>query len=78
MRKNPPSKYVSTKKTHPLARYREKQTPPLTVTEMAARLGVSKATVSRWETGARVPSSTFLPILARLTGVSIPSLMGIG
>lgn len=65
-------------KPHPLTVYRENHAPPLSVTDMAARLGVSKATVSRWEAGKRKPSSAFLPIIARLTGVSIPSLMGIG
>lgn len=63
-----------TKRTHPLTRYREEHS--LSLTKLASEMGVSKATLSRWESGQRRPSRRFLPLIARLTKTSIPALMG--
>ena len=43
----------------------------LTQDELAAYMGVSKASVSKWETGQCYPDITFLPILATYFNISI-------
>jgi transcriptional regulator with XRE-family HTH domain len=60
--------------THPLKAFRESQTPPLTQDELATRLGVSKAAVSRWETGARKVDEELLAKVARITGIAAAKL----
>ena len=55
---------------HPLKRYRDEQVPPLTQDDLAGLLGVSKASVSRWETGARKIDDELLPKVAEVTGIS--------
>ena len=62
---------------HPLTAYRAKHDPPLSQTELAARLGVSRATVWRWEKGERTPDRKFLPTLSNLTGAPIAELIGL-
>lgn len=47
----------------------------LTQEEVAAHLGVSKASVSKWETGQSYPDITLLPKLAAYFGVSIDELV---
>nr|MBO2494492.1 transcriptional regulator [Clostridia bacterium]PZN11135.1 MAG: transcriptional regulator [Caldicoprobacter oshimai] len=48
----------------------------LTQEELANYLGVSKAAVSKWETGQSYPDITFLPQLATFFNISIDELMG--
>jgi len=47
----------------------------VTQDELAAYIGVSKASVSKWETGQSYPDITFLPALASYFDISIDSLM---
>lgn len=54
---------------HPLRAYRERQDPPLTQEQLAGQLGVSKASVSRWETGERKPEQELVPVISRKTGI---------
>jgi Helix-turn-helix. len=48
----------------------------LTQEELANYLGVSKASVSKWETGQSYPDITFLPQLATFFNISIDELIG--
>lgn len=48
----------------------------VTQDELAAYIGVSKASVSKWETGQSYPDITFLPQLAAYFNISIDSLIG--
>lgn len=48
----------------------------MTQEELANYIGVSKASVSKWETGQSYPDITFLPQLAALFNISIDELMG--
>ena len=48
----------------------------ITQDELAKYLGVSKAAISKWETGQSYPDITFLPILASYFNVSIDELIG--
>lgn len=48
----------------------------VTQDELAAYVGVSKASVSKWETGLSFPDITLLPILASYFDISIDDLMG--
>ena len=48
----------------------------MTQEELAKYIGVSKASVSKWETGQSYPDITFLPQLATLFNISIDELMG--
>lgn len=48
----------------------------ITQDELAAYIGVSKASVSKWETGQSYPDITFLPQLAAYFNISIDKLMG--
>jgi transcriptional regulator with XRE-family HTH domain len=57
-------------KVHPLTAYREAQNPPLTQESLAAVLGVSKGTVSRWEARVRLPDPAILAALQEKTGIS--------
>ena len=50
----------------------------LTVEQLAERVGVSKQTVSQWETDQTSPRAGLLPTLAEVLGVSIASLFGEG
>lgn len=47
----------------------------LTQEDLASYIGVSKASVSKWETGQSYPDITFLPQLATYFGISIDELM---
>ncbi len=47
----------------------------VTQDELAAFIGVSKASVSKWETGQSYPDVTFLPQLASYFGISVDELM---
>lgn len=59
---------------HPLRAYREKQDPPLTQEGLADLLGVSKAAVCRWESGARKPDENIVRLISKRTGISIRKL----
>lgn len=48
----------------------------VTQADLALYIGVSKASVSKWETGQSYPDITFLPLLAAYFNVSIDELMG--
>ncbi len=48
----------------------------LTQEDLAKYMGVSKASVSKWETGQSFPDIVFLPQLATYFGISIDKLMG--
>lgn len=48
----------------------------ITQEEIASYIGVSKASVSKWETGQSYPDITFLPQLATYFNISIDDLMG--
>lgn len=48
----------------------------VTQEELAAYIGVSKAAVSKWETGQSYPDITFLPQLAAYFNISIDELIG--
>lgn len=49
----------------------------ITQQELAAVVGVSFQTISKWETGSNMPDIMYLPVLAEYFGVSIDQLMGI-
>jgi len=59
---------------HPLKAFREKQAPPLTQVQLGELLGVSKVSVSRWETGERKPEPDLLPRISAKTGISPAAL----
>lgn len=46
----------------------------LTQTELAAKIGVSQASVAMWECGSKYPSSDKLPAIAVALGCSIDDL----
>lgn len=56
-----------------IAKRREKG---ITQEELAAYIGVSKASVSKWETGQSYPDITFLPQLAAYFNISVDELIG--
>ena len=56
-------------RVHPLKEFRERQTPPLTQDQLADLLGVSKASISRWESGRRKVDQELLPKVADRTGI---------
>ncbi|MED1557113.1 helix-turn-helix transcriptional regulator [Bacillus paramycoides] len=48
----------------------------ITQEELAAYIGITKASVSKWETGQSYPDITFLPLLASYFNISIDELIG--
>lgn len=60
--------------SHPLKAYRERQTPPLTQDALATALGVTKATVCRWERGERFPDRQFWSRIRDVTGLGPEAL----
>lgn len=54
--------------------YRRKR--GITQEKLAEHMGVSKASVSKWETGATYPDITLLPRLAAFFGLSVDELLG--
>jgi len=48
----------------------------ITQDDLAAYIGVTKASVSKWETGHSYPDITFLPVLAAYFDISIDDLVG--
>lgn len=59
---------------HPLTAFRKRQDPPLTLEGLADLLGVSKATVSRWESGGRNPDPAIVPKISKATGIPASKL----
>lgn len=59
---------------HPLRAFREAQDPPLSQEQLAALLGVSRVTVTRWESGARKPEPEELPAISKKTGIPAAKL----
>lgn len=55
---------------HPLTAFRERQAPPLSRAKLARLLGVSPASVTRWENGKRQPDKEMLPLIAERTGIT--------
>jgi transcriptional regulator with XRE-family HTH domain len=55
---------------HPLTAYRKRQSPPLTQGALAAKFGVARTTVARWETGTRKIDDKLVPLLSEETGIS--------
>lgn len=52
---------------HPIKRYRDRE--KLTQEGLAAKIGVSSITVSRWETGARKVDGALLARVSGITGI---------
>lgn len=48
----------------------------VTQDELAAYIGVTKAAISKWETGQSYPDITFLPVLAAYFNISVDELIG--
>ena len=59
---------------HPLTEFRNLQKPPLTQEQLAKLLGVTKATVSRWEARRRMPNERILLNISKKTGISVSRL----
>lgn len=59
---------------HPLMAYREQR--QISQAKLAEELGVTRASVSRWESGSRKPKRGLLPKIARKTGIPIDELLG--
>ncbi|MBP7349302.1 MAG: helix-turn-helix transcriptional regulator [Butyrivibrio sp.] len=57
-----------------LIRFRKEQ--QLTQSEVADHIGVTKASVSKWETGQTMPDVALLPLLASFYNVTLDELMG--
>lgn len=57
-----------------LTHYRKLQ--HLTQADVAEHLGVTKASVSKWETGQTLPDVALLPLIASFFGVTLDELMG--
>ena len=55
---------------------RKRKEKNITQDTLASYIGVSKASVSKWETGQSYPDITFLPQLAAYFNISIDDLMG--
>lgn len=54
---------------HPLKSFRERQDPPLSQGDLATLLGVQRATVWRWEAGARKIEDDKLTMVSEKTGI---------
>ena len=55
---------------------RKRKEKGITQEELACYIGVSKASVSKWETGQSYPDIVFLPQLASYFNISLDELMG--
>lgn len=60
---------METVTSHPLKAYRERQVPPLSQGDLARRLGLPEGTLSRYETGKRLPDVSKLPKIVKETGI---------
>lgn len=59
---------------HPIRTYRLSQTPPLTLEDLAERVGTTKPNLSRIETGKQPLSEALLKKLVAETGISARKL----
>lgn len=59
---------------HPLTRYRESQEPVLSKAELADRLGVGRAAITRWESNQRKIRATLVPKISSVTGIPAKEL----
>jgi len=59
---------------HPLKTYRKSHVPALSQAELARELGVSRLTVTRWETGERKIGPSLIPTVAEKTGIPAKEL----
>lgn len=64
-------------RVHPIRAYRERHSPTLSQQALGAKVGVTRGTISRWETGVRIPDRDALPKLMKLTGASAEDLLGL-
>lgn len=60
---------------HPVKEWREKQNPPVSQADLAARMLVKSSTVWRWENRKRIPQPFDLLRLSSITGVAIDELI---
>lgn len=60
--------------TSPLRTYRKSQEPKLSQAALADRLGVTRLTVTRWESGARKIDPDLVPLVAEKTGIPAKDL----
>jgi transcriptional regulator with XRE-family HTH domain len=58
----------------PLRTYRQSQQPKLSQEALAQRLGVTRLTVTRWESGARKIDPGLVPLVAEKTGIPAKDL----
>jgi transcriptional regulator with XRE-family HTH domain len=55
---------------HPLKSFRENHDPKLSQDQLADLLGVSRVTVTRWESGARKLGPELLQLVSERTGIA--------
>ncbi len=58
--------------THPLTAYRDAH--GINKSQLAQLLGTSRAAITRWESGARLPSEGLLARITKKTGISARDL----
>ena len=58
----------------PLRTYRQSQEPKLSQEALAHKLGVTRLTVTRWESGARKINLSLVPLIAERTGIPAKEL----
>lgn len=58
----------------PLRTFRHRQKPKLSQAALAGRLGVTRLTVTRWESGARKIDPDLVPTVAERTGIPAKEL----
>ena len=57
-----------------LKAFRERHNPPLSQSDLADKFGVSRVTVTRWESGSRQPNRDVLPTVLRITGLPLSEI----
>lgn len=61
------------RQNHPIRAYRERQAPPLSQEQFADRVGVTRFTVMRWESGGLI-NERKLPAVSKEIGVPAKDL----
>lgn len=59
---------------HPIRAYRQAQTPPMTLEGLAGRIGISKVSLSRIETGKQELSPALAKKVFEATGIPLREL----